>query len=122
MFTDTGIQALVFQPESFHRTSSHDVGFNNLVYIIRRDSSIPDCFRINHNVWPMLALIEAAGVIGANSALQSPLGEFLLESCVQFGTSAGIAAAARMVLRPHIAADKNVAFEFRHGSMVQERC
>jgi hypothetical protein len=36
--------------------------------------------------------------------------------------SARIAAAARMALWAHIAADENVAFEFRHGSMVQERC
>jgi hypothetical protein len=122
MFTAAGIQALVSQPESFHRTSSHDVGFHNLVYIIQRDSSIPDCFRINHNVWPMLALIQAAGVIGANSALQSELRQFLLESRVQFGPSARIAAAAHMALGAHIAADENVAFKFRHGSMVQEEC
>ena len=122
MFTDSGIQALVFQPESFHRTSPHDVGFNDLVYITQRDSAIPDCFRIDYNVWPMLALIEAARVVGANSALQSALGELLLESRAQFVMSARIAAAARMALRAHIAANENVAFKFRHGSMVQEWC
>lgn len=121
MFTDRGIQAPVFQAESFHRTSSHDVGFNDLVDITQRDSSIPDGFGIDHNVGPMLALIEAACVIGANPALQSALGELLLESRAQFGTSARIAAAAGMALGAHIAANENVAFEFRHGSMVQER-
>ena|SRR5215469_4716552 len=121
MFTDRGIQALVFQPESFHRTSTHDVGFNDLVYITQRDSSIPDGFGINHNVWPMLALIETAGVIGANPALQSAFGELLLEPRVQFGAPARIAAAAGVVLWAHIAANENVAFKLRHGNMVQER-
>ena len=122
MFTDRGIQALVLQPESFHRTSSHDVGFNDLVNITQRDSSVPDCLRIDHDIGPMLALIETARVIGAHSALQSALGELLLESRAQFASSARIAAATRMALGAHIAADKNVAFEFRHRNMVQERC
>ena len=83
-----------------------DVGFG--------DVTIPDGVGIDHDVWSVLALIEAAGLIGANSSFQVALGQFLLEQFLQIGFGGGIAASAGMAGRSLVSANKDMFLEFRH--------
>lgn len=68
----------------------------------------------------MLALVKAAGLIGAHSSLQAALLQLFFEELLQPGFARGIATAARMTFRPPVAAYENVPFEFGHGNNVQE--
>jgi hypothetical protein len=62
----------------------------------------------------VLALIEAAGLICADAAFQSTLGEFPLEELLQPGFGGRIATSAGMARRALVSADEDVSFEFRH--------
>jgi hypothetical protein len=55
------------------------VGFDYFFDIGFGDVSVPDCIRVDHNVGTVFALIEAAGLIGADSPLQPVFCQFLLE-------------------------------------------
>ena len=62
----------------------------------------------------VLALIEAAGLIGAHFPFQSSSRQLFLERLLQLRLAAGIAAGPRSPSRPPVAADKDVLFELRH--------
>ena len=74
MFAGFGVQTLVWQAETFDGLIAHDMRLDNLVDVGIRDVSVPDSFRIDDDRWAMLALIEAASLIGAHATLQSTLG------------------------------------------------
>src|SRR5579863_2306922 len=92
MFAGFRIETLIWQEQAFHRLSAYDVGFDNLVDIGFGDMPVPNGFGIYNDRRTVLTLIETAGLVRPHSALQSPLGELLLEHFLQFGLGAGIAA------------------------------
>ena len=108
------VQAGVGKTESLDRLPVNDVRFDDLVDIGVGDVSIPDGLGVDHNRRPVLALIEAAGLVRADSSLQSALGELLLECSLQVGFSGGIAASPRIARWTLVPADEDVLFEFRH--------
>ena len=69
MFAGVRIQALVFQAQAFYRDSTYDVRLNDLVDVIFGDFPVPDRIRVHDQIGSMLALIEASGLVGADSAL-----------------------------------------------------
>src|SRR5262249_38973444 len=76
---------------------------------------IPDLLRIDHNRRSPRALIEAAGGIGADAALEPLFVQEPLELVANgFGTLLG-AAAFRIARLTPIGADENVSFEMWHG-------
>ena len=77
---------------------------------------VPDRFRIDHDIRPVLALVEASGLIGAHSSFESAFGEFLLEQLLQPGFGGGIATSSGMACRALVSADKDVFFELWHES------
>lgn len=113
-----GVEATVFDSQPFNRFSADDVRFYDFVHICQRHASVPHGFGIHNDIWPMLALIQTTGLIGAHSSLQSTLGELLLEELLQFGLACGITASTRMSRRTHISAHKNMALKLRHGNIV----
>jgi hypothetical protein len=119
MLTACGVQAFILQPQSFYRLSADDVLLNDFIDVGQSDASVPDCLGIDDDIRPVFALVEASCLIGADSALQSALGKFDLEQLLKFGLGGGIATSAGMSGRTLVAADKNVALEFRHSNIVQ---
>jgi len=64
-----GIQALVSDHQTRHWFSAQRI--QDFIDIRWRDVAVPDRLGIDHNVRPVLALIEASGLIRANFSLQS---------------------------------------------------
>jgi len=114
MFAGCGVQAGVRQAEALDRLAAEDVGLDNLVDVGLGDVAVPDCVRVDDDVRAVLALIEAARMIGADFAFEAALGEFLLEEFLQIGFRGGIAASTRMARRALVAADENMFFELGH--------
>jgi hypothetical protein len=114
------IDARVGQPQSLNGFAANDVRLDNFVHIGWRDVAVPDPFGIHDEIGPVLALVKAARLIGANPVLQPTLRQLLFEQPLQFSMAIGITAAARAVRRTLIAAHKNVPFELRHTLNVQE--
>ena len=59
------------------------------------DAAVPDVLGIDHDGRALLALIETAGLVGADAPVDAALGERLLEGLLQRFRSGRIAAAAR---------------------------
>lgn len=114
MFAGCGVQAGICQAEALDRFAAEDVGFDNLVDVGLGDVPIPDRVRVDDDVGTVLALIEAAGLIGAYFALETALGELLFEEFLQLGFRQRIAASAGMARRALVSADENMFFELGH--------
>src|SRR5581483_3775407 len=95
--------------------ATHDVLFDDLIHVSRSDTTVPDGLGIDDDVGPVLALVKAACLVGTNAPAQTALGQLALKQLLQLGAAGRIAAAARMTIRPLIAADKNVVGELWHG-------
>jgi len=116
-----GVQAFIFQHQAFNRPAADNVFLHDLIHVGQRNTAVPDCLWIDHQIRPMLALVEASRLIGAHSAFQPTLGKFHFEQLLQLGLSRGIATSARMPWRTLVPANENMALEFRHSNIVQER-
>jgi hypothetical protein len=117
MFAGCRVQARVGEAKPLDRFAAQDVRVYDLVYIGLCDVSVPNCFGINHDVRPVLALVEATGLIGAYSALQPAFGKLLLEEFLQPSFRSWIAASSRVARRTLVSADKDMLFEFGHQDM-----
>src|SRR5579863_6884446 len=117
VFAGFGVEAGVGDAETFDRAAAQDVRFDDLVYVGFGDVAVPDGVGVNDDVGPVLALIEASRLVGADPALQTALGQLLLEEFLQAGFGGGIAAAARMACGALVSADEDVLFEFGHGAL-----
>src|SRR5262249_3663643 len=109
----------VLESQSFDRLSAYNVGVHDFIHISQSDSAVPHSFRVNHHVRTMLALVEASGLVCADTPVQAALGKFLLELLLQLRLASGIATSARMPRRAHVSTDENVALEFRHRIRLQ---
>jgi hypothetical protein len=114
VFAGWGIQAGIGQAESFDWLTCDDVGVDDLVDVGFGNVSVPDGVGVDDDVRAVLALIEASGLVGADAAFQSTLGEFLLEKFLEPGFGGGIATSAGMACGALVSADEDVFFEFRH--------
>jgi hypothetical protein len=70
VFAMLGIEAGIREYQTFDRLSPNDVRLDDLIYVRQRDSSVPHGVRIHDQIGTVLALIEAACLIGSNSSLQ----------------------------------------------------
>ena len=74
------VDTFIRQPQTLDRPLMNDVRFDNFRHVFGFDAAVPNCFRVNNHGWPVLALIQTTGFVGANGGLQSARGEFLFES------------------------------------------
>jgi hypothetical protein len=116
VFTRRRIEAGVGQHQSLYRPAPEDVRFDDLIYICLGDVSIPDGFGIDHNIGTVLTLIQTARLVGAHSAFEAALRQFLFESFLQLRLATWIAASSWTSRWPLIAAYENVFFKFGHKS------
>jgi hypothetical protein len=109
------IEAGSGQSQPFHRAAMHKVLVDNLIYIFKPDKAIPDSLGIDHNRWTVLALVEAAGLVGADKMLQSSLFDGILEGGFKLLTAFGKAAWPRRGFVAFVGADKDMVLKCRHG-------
>jgi hypothetical protein len=109
-----GIEARFGKLKPFHGLSPDDVRLDDFIHIGFGDVPVPDCVRINHNVWSMLALIEAARLISANLGFQAALGKLLFEQLLQLCLGQRVAASTWMASWPLVSADEDMSFKLRH--------
>lgn len=69
---------------------------------------VPDGFGINNHGWPVFALVQAAGLVDADTPLQAGLIHGLLKPRLQLRFSIGVATGARAAGFAPIGADKYV--------------
>src|SRR5579871_4220149 len=112
------VQTLVGEAQTLDRLAADDVRLDDFVDIGLGDMAVPDGVGIDHDVGPVLTLIEAAGLVGAHATFESTLGQLLLEEFLQPGFGERIAASARMACRALVPADEDMLFELRHQATV----
>ena len=108
------INALFFQPQPLNWHSTQDVRLDDLCYILRLHTAIPDLIRINYDVRAMLTVIQAAGFVGANRCLQLSRRNCLFEGSVQVGSAVRITTRTGASGLPPIRTDEDVVFELSH--------
>jgi hypothetical protein len=79
VLTNGSIYAGISQSEALNWLATDNVAVNDFVHICRCDATIPDRVRVDHNIRPVFALIEAARLIRPYSSLQSALDQLPLE-------------------------------------------
>jgi hypothetical protein len=78
---------------------------------------IPDSFGIDHHAGTEVAMVQAAGLIGANKALEIESFGFTLEMGMKFFCTQIRATAPWVVLRTLVGADKDVSLKGRHQAV-----
>jgi hypothetical protein len=90
------------------------VRLDDLIDIGFGDMSIPDGVRIHDDIRPVLALIEAAGLVGPDSPFKPSQRQLLFECFLQLRLCYRIAASSRMARGTLVPADKYMFFKLRH--------
>ena len=114
-----GIDAFLTQAQAFYRLSANNVGVDDFIDVIERDTSVPDRLGINHEVWTMFALVETPGLVGSNPPSQTSFGKLLLEGLLQLCVSLRITTPAWMSRNPLVSADENVLLKCWHVDSVE---
>jgi hypothetical protein len=103
------------ESQPLHRAAMHQVLVDDLIYIFKPDKAIPDSLGIDHNRRTMLALVETAGLVGADQMLQSSLLDGILEGGFELLTAFGKAAWPGRGFVAFVGADKDMVLKCRHG-------
>jgi hypothetical protein len=114
------VDAGLSQHQALDWPSPHDVRVDDFVHVGEGYAAIPHRFGIDHQVWAMLALVQASGLIRPHSAFQSALCQFLLEQFLQFGLGPRIAAPPRMPWWALVSANENMFLKLGHENNVQD--
>jgi hypothetical protein len=85
--------------------------------IFNFDVPVEDALRINHDVRPVLALIETTSGVGTNEWTEAPFLDLRLEGVAQSFRALWIATAARMARSTLIATDEKMMRERGHKWM-----
>jgi len=115
-----GVETGVGQRQSLDWLSAQDVRLDNLIDIVQRHPAIPDRIGIDHEVGAVLALIEAAGLVGPYLSLESARRKLFLECLLQFRLACWIAAGARGPGGALVAADEDMLLELGHCKNVSD--
>jgi len=121
MRTTGRVQAGVRNQQPLHGFASNNVRFDDFIYVAGSHPAIPDVIGIDHHVRPVLALIEASGLIRSHTMFVSEHCQLLLERQLQLRLPRGIAATAWMSIGALVAADEDVSFKLRHKFNLQEK-
>jgi hypothetical protein len=92
MFAYVGVDAALGQQQSFYRTPRQQMRGNNFIHIGFSDMPIPDGFRVDDHGWPMFTLVQAAGLVDADSSFKARGIDGLLEAGLQLRFAIGITA------------------------------
>src|SRR5665213_2651073 len=88
---------------------------DDFVHIFQMNEAVPDGFGIDHHRRAVLALVEAAGLVGTDEMLEASVFDGVLEGGFEFLAAVRQAARAGRGLVALVRTDKYVMLEFRHG-------
>ena len=83
MRTGRSVDAGLRQAEPLHRPAVHNMLLDDLSDIFRLHEAVPDRLRIDHDGWPVLALVQTTGFVGPYRRLQAGGADRLLEQLLQ---------------------------------------
>jgi hypothetical protein len=109
------VHTAIREPQPGNRLATDQVTVDDLVDVRLGNASVPHGVGVDDHRRSVLALIEAARLVGTDAALQPTLGERLLEGLLKRVAGIRVTAAARVSRRPLVGADEEVSFEGRHG-------
>jgi len=115
------VQAAFGNQEIIEDFSSQDCFGDDPGNVLGGDPAIPDSLGIDHDVRSVLALVEAAGMIGPGQGTESGLPEFDLESFLERLEARRVAATPLVARVADVTADEYVVREGRHVSSHEMR-
>jgi hypothetical protein len=110
-----GVEAGSRQAKPLHGTSMQKMLGDDLIHVLEFDEAVPDCLGIDDDYGAMLALVEAAGLVGANQVLKAGILYSVLEGGFELFAALGKATRARRVLVALVGANEEMVLKFRHG-------
>jgi hypothetical protein len=111
-----GVEAGSRQAKPLHGAAMEKVLFDNLVHIFQLDEAVPDRLGIDDDHGAMLALVEAAGLVGANQVLEAGILYSVLEGGFELFAALGKATRAGCVPVALVGANEEMVLKFRHRS------
>ena len=108
-----GVQAGSGEAQTLDGAAMDEMFGHNFVHIFELHKAIPDGLGIDHDDGPVLALVEAAGLVGADEMLEARIFDGVLESGLELFAATGKAARTGGVLVALVGADKKVMLKFR---------
>src|SRR5262249_60182607 len=112
-----GVQNFVRDAQAFDGQVVHDVRLDDFVDVRGLNAAVEYALGIDRDSRSELALVEAAGLVGATQ-FDAPLVVLNLEQALQFAATGRIAAAARVAGFALVHANEDVLGEFRHGGKI----
>ena len=109
-----GVEAGFGKAEALDRAAMQDVLGDDLVYVLELDESIPDGLGVDDDYGAVLALIEAAGLIGSDGVLEACLLEGFFEGIFEFFATAGPATGTGGGVIALVGADEDMVVEPGH--------
>ena len=118
------VQAGVGQAQALHRATVDEMLADNLINVFQVDEAVPDRFRIDDDGGAVLALVEAASLVGANQVLQSSLFQSVFEGGFELLAARGAATGAGGGRVALVGADEQVVLKFGQGWLLSgpDRC
>jgi hypothetical protein len=115
MWAMLGVEAGAGEAQTLHGATMDEVFGDNFFYIFKLDKAIPNGLGIDHHRGAVLALVEAAGLVGADKMLEASIFDGVLESGFKLFAATRKAARTRRGLVALVGADEDVVLKFRHG-------
>ena len=91
---NVGVEAVVGKAEAFDGTAVEEVLGDDLVDVFERDAAVPDGFGVDDDGGAVLALVEAAGLVGADAVLETGVFAASLRAAFELFAVAGAATGA----------------------------
>jgi hypothetical protein len=118
--TGSGVKAFGWKDQAMHGFPAQDVRGYDLIEVILGNMAIPHRIGIDDHRWPVLALVEASGLVCTNGAADAVFGEPFLQFLLELAMTGRITASSRMVFVALVGANKNVLGKIRHHFRLQQ--
>ena len=109
-----GVEAGSGEAQPLHGAAMDEVLGDDLFYIFKLNEAVPDGFGIDHHRRAVLALIEAAGLVGTDKVLETCVFDGILEGGFKLLAAVRQAAWTGRGFVALIRTDKDVMLKFRH--------
>jgi hypothetical protein len=109
------VEAGFGEAEAFDGATVEDVLCDDLRHVLEFDEAVPDSLGVDDDGWAVLALVEAAGLVGADGVLEAGVFEGFLEGVFEFFASAGAATGTGGGVVALVGADEDVVVKLCHA-------
>jgi hypothetical protein len=110
------VQTGIGQAEALDGATVEEMFGDDLLDVFDVDEAVPDGFGIDDDYGAVLALVEAAGLVGADGVFEAGFFDGVLEGGLELFAMLGTAAGAGGVFVAVIVADEEVMFELGHAA------